>query len=173
MSDQVIDATKRRFLVNATSVVGGVGVLSTAVPFVESWWPSERAQAAGAPVEVDISKLEPGQMMTVAWRGRPVWIVHRSPEAVKALSEHDDVLRDPNSEVVDQQPAYAKNVHRSIKPEYAVIVGICTHLGCVPAFHPSLGEINATWPGGFFCPATVPCLISRGVSLRAFLLPSI
>lgn len=153
MSTDGADNNRRRFLVAATSVVGAVGVAGAAVPFLASWWPSARAQAAGAPVEADISKLEPGAMLTVEWRGKPVWIVRRTQETLDNLSRLEDKLRDPNSEV-DQQPPYAKNEYRSRKPEYLVCVGICTHLGCSPTFRPEIAppDLGPDWLGGFFCP---------------------
>lgn len=148
MSSDGIDRTRRRFLTAATSVVGGVGVVAVAVPFLSSWNPSARAQSAGAPVEADIGKLEPGQQMIVKWRGKPVWIVRRDDDALGTLSSIEEKLRDPGSDE-SIQPPYAKNQHRSIKPEYLVVVGICTHLGCSPTYRP---EITADWLGGFFCP---------------------
>jgi ubiquinol-cytochrome c reductase iron-sulfur subunit len=153
MSGDGVDTSKRRFLIAATTVVGGVGAVYTAVPFLASWMPSERAKAAGAPVEADISKLEDGQMIRVQWRGKPVWVVKRTEEMVKALPGLNAKLRDPES--VDlQQPEYAQNVTRSIKPEILVAVGICTHLGCSPSFVPEAlpQPYDAEWKGGFFCP---------------------
>jgi ubiquinol-cytochrome c reductase iron-sulfur subunit len=147
MSSEV-DNSRRRFLTAATSVVGGVGVVAAAVPFLSSWNPSARAQSAGAPVEADISKIEPGAQIIVKWRGKPVWIVRRDDEAMATLSKIEPELRDPNSDE-SIQPAYAKNQHRSIKPEYLVVIGICTHLGCSPSYRP---EITSDWMGGFFCP---------------------
>ncbi|PVZ71887.1 ubiquinol-cytochrome c reductase iron-sulfur subunit [Pelagibaculum spongiae] len=154
MSADGIDTGRRRFLLAATSAVGGVGAVGVAVPFVSSWQPSARAQAAGAPVEVDVSKLNPGEQITVSWRGKPVWIVRRSPEMLDQLKELDGLLRDPASEVDSQQPlgGYATNAHRSINPEYLVLVGLCTHLGCVPLFKPEAGSVGDDWVGGFFCP---------------------
>ena len=151
MADEPIDEGRRRFLVSATSVVGGLGLASAVVPFAASWLPSEKAQAAGAPVEIDVSKLEPGQKMTVEWRGKPIWIIRRTQAAIDRLDKHVQQLRDPHSEI-EQQPQYAKNLHRSIKPEFLVLIGLCTHLGCVPAYQPNIGEFGADWPGGFFCP---------------------
>lgn len=148
MSSEGIDKSRRRFLTAATSVVGGAGVVAVAVPFLSSWNPSARAQSAGAPVEADISKLEPGQQIIVKWRGKPVWIVRRDDEALATLSKIESELRDPVSDN-SNQPAYAKNEYRSIKPEYLVVIGICTHLGCSPSYRP---EITADWMGGFFCP---------------------
>lgn len=151
--DDKVDCGRRRLLV-ATSVAGGVAGVAAVVPFVSSLAPSERAKSAGAPVEVDISKLQPGEMMTVEWRGKPVWIIHRTKEMLENLSKHDDKLADPKSER-RQQPDYAKNEYRSIKPEYLVAIGICTHLGCSPSEKFKTGAesgIEADWPGGFLCP---------------------
>lgn len=154
MSDKTVDSSKRRFLVAMSSAVGGVAVVGAATPFVLSMTPSARALAAGAPVEVDISKLEPGAMLTVEWRGKPVWIVHRTPEMLALLDKHENKLSDPASEVASQQPPYCKNPQRSIKPEFLVAVGICTHLGCSPTYRKEIGaaDLGADWPGGFFCP---------------------
>ncbi len=147
-----IDAEKRKFLI-ATSAVGALGVTSVAVPFVKSMTPSERAKAAGAPVEVDISKIEPGSMMTAEWRGKPVWIINRTDEMTAELSKHNDQLSDPMCNVVSQQPNYCKNSDRAIKPNLAVIVGICTHLGCSPTAKLQVGgDMGDKWVGGFFCP---------------------
>ncbi len=147
MSSEGADNSRRRFLTAATSVVGGVGAVIAVVPFLSTWNPSARAKSAGAPVEADIGKLEPGQQVIVKWRGKPVWIVRRSDDALATL-KGNDLLRDPESNESDQ-PEYAKNEGRSIKPEYLVVVGICTHLGCSPSYRP---EITADWRGGFFCP---------------------
>jgi len=152
MSNAPVDHGRRRFLTIATSVVGGVGAVGVAVPFIASWNPSEKAKQAGAAVTANISKLEPGQLIRVEWRGKPVWVVKRTPEMLEQLSKVEDQLRDPNSEV-EQQPAYAKNQHRSIKPELFVAVGICTHLGCSPTY--KLADFDAHvegLPSGFFCP---------------------
>lgn len=151
MSKDAIDQERRRFLISATVVMGGVGAACVAVPFLSSWWPSAQAEAAGAPVEVDISKLQYGQQITVAWRGKPVWIIRRDKATIDRLKSIDDRLRDPDS-LADQQPPYAKNLYRSIKPEYLVLVGVCTHLGCVPKYKPEVGELGPNWPGGFYCP---------------------
>jgi ubiquinol-cytochrome c reductase iron-sulfur subunit len=134
--------------------MGGIAGVAVAVPFVMSMTPSARARAAGAPVEVDISKVEPGMMITVEWRGKPVWIVHRTPEMLATLPKIDSEVADPKSRV-DQQPDYCRNEDRSIKPEYLVLVGICTHLGCSPSQKLTAGAdsgLGADWPGGFFCP---------------------
>lgn len=148
-----VDLRKRRFLTATASVVGGVGVAFLAVPFIESWLPSERAQAAGAPVEVDFSKLEDGARLTVEWRGKPVWLVKRTQQMLNDLPTLDGELRDPKSEE-PQQPPYAKNEYRSIKPDLLVLVGICTHLGCSPTFRPDVApaDLGPDWKGGFFCP---------------------
>jgi ubiquinol-cytochrome c reductase iron-sulfur subunit len=148
-----VDTRKRKFLIAATSAIGGVAAASVAVPLVMSMMPSARAKAAGAPVEVDISKVEPGMLLTVEWRGKPVWIVNRTPEMLDLLAKHDDQLADAASEM-PQQPDYCKNATRSIKPELLVAVGICTHLGCSPTFRKDVGaaDLGGDWPGGFFCP---------------------
>ncbi len=153
-TDNVVDTKRRRFLVASTSVVAAVGAGFVAVPFLSSWMPSERAKNAGAPVEVDISKLEEGRLLIVEWQSKPVWIVKRSEKTLADLIKLDDTLSDPASENVDQQPAYAQNAARSIKPEVSVLVGICTHLGCSPTFRPDIAaaDLGADWLGGFFCP---------------------
>ncbi|WPC65810.1 ubiquinol-cytochrome c reductase iron-sulfur subunit [Rhodoferax ferrireducens] len=151
-----VDDSKRTWLI-ATSCAGAVGGIAAVVPFVSSFQPSEKAKAAGAAVEADISALKPGEKMTVEWRGKPVWILRRTPEQLAALSTLDPQLADPKSErkPAEQAPAYARNATRSIKPEYFVAVGICTHLGCSPSdkfqtgAQPSLPD---DWQGGFFCP---------------------
>lgn len=149
MSDTgAVDLDKRRFLTNSTAVIGGIGAAAAAVPFLSSWQPSARAEAAGAPVEVDLSKLQPGERITIEWRGKPVWVLRRTPETLKGLGEIEDKVADPASEQ-PQQPAYAQNQHRSVNPEFLVLVGLCTHLGCVPVFQP---EVTADWNGGFYCP---------------------
>ena len=153
MSKDDVDLSRRRFLTAATTVVGGAGVAAALVPFISYMAPSDRAKAAGAPVEADISKIEPGEKITVLWRGKPVWVVRRTPEMLAMLPKLKDKLKDPDSNE-PQQPPYAKNVNRSSKPEYLVAVGICTHLGCSPTFRPELGAegLGDDWPGGFFCP---------------------
>ncbi|MBA2655234.1 MAG: ubiquinol-cytochrome c reductase iron-sulfur subunit [Gammaproteobacteria bacterium] len=149
MVDEV-DEKRRDFLIKATTAMGAVGVLAAAVPFVASMLPSEDVSEAGAPIKVDISKLKPGEQLTVMWRGRPIWIIHRTPEALESLQDDEDLLRDPSSEV-EQQPTYARNRFRSIKPEILVLVGICTHLGCIPTYRPDPKSLEPQWPGGFFC----------------------
>ena len=148
-----VDNKKRRFLIGATSVVGGIGAAAAAVPFVMSFWPSERAKAAGAPVGQDIGKLEPGQQIKVEWRGKVVWIINRTPAMLATLPKLDDRVADPKSDV-NNQPPYAKNENRARKPEIFVAVGICTHLGCSPTFRPEVApaDLGQDWLGGFFCP---------------------
>ena len=151
-----VDNGKRRFVtIAAYSGVATVGAGFAAVPFIASWNPSARAKAAGAPVEADFSKLKPGQMMRVEWRGKPVWIVRRTEKNLSDLSALTDSLRDPESTInKDGQPSYAVNEARSIKPEYSILVGICTHLGCSPTYRPELApaDLGEKWRGGFFCP---------------------
>jgi ubiquinol-cytochrome c reductase iron-sulfur subunit len=153
MSAEGVDLKKRRFLTAATSVVGAVGVGFALVPFIASMQPSARAKALGAPAEADISKLEPGQMLRVKWRGQPVWVVKRTEQTLKDLESLTGQLLDPNSEA-PQQPEYAKNPHRSRKPEILVAIGICTHLGCSPTYRPEVApaDLGPDWKGGFFCP---------------------
>lgn len=150
-----VDGSRRHFLLVATTVTGLVGAGMTAVPFLASWKPSARAQALGAPVDADISKLEPGAILKVNWRGQAIFIVRRTQEmlATLALPAVINNLRDPNSEE-SEQPAFAKNQDRSLKPEFLVLIGVCTHLGCAPMdrFQPQDAELGATWPGGFYCP---------------------
>ena len=148
-----IDKKRRHFLTAAATVVGGAGALATAVPFVSALSPSAKTKAIGGPVEVDIGGMEPGEMKIEKWRGKPVWILRRSEESLADLTDMADTLRDPDSEV-DQQPAYAKNDHRSINPEYLVVVGLCTHLGCSPKYiaKDDENDLGADWKGGFFCP---------------------
>ncbi len=150
---EIVNKTRRRLLI-ATSVMGGAGLVLASVPFLASWRPSDRAKAQGAPVDVDFSKLKPGQMLTVEWRGQPVWVIRRTPEMLAVLDKIADILVDPNSTVESQQPPYTRNLYRSIKPEVMVVIGICTHLGCVPTEHFPVGAasgIEADWPGGYFC----------------------
>jgi len=155
MSTEGVDTSRRRFLIASTSAVGAVGVAGLAVPFIASMNPSARARAAGAPVEVDISKLQPGERITVEWQGKPVWILRRSEQNMKDLEGMADKLADPNSEI-PQQPSYATNLYRSSEKhsDVVVLIGICTHLGCSPTFRPELAaaDMGADWKGGFFCP---------------------
>jgi ubiquinol-cytochrome c reductase iron-sulfur subunit len=152
MSDQEVDKSKRVFLIG-TGVVGGIAATAAAVPFAGSMLPSERAKAAGAPVEIDISQIAPGEMKVVEWRGKPVWVVNRTKEMLDGITKTDPKVSDPKSEV-PQQPEYAKNEFRSIKPEISVLVGVCTHLGCSPQFKSveAKGDMGQDWEGGFFCP---------------------
>ncbi|MGN6389078.1 MAG: ubiquinol-cytochrome c reductase iron-sulfur subunit [Burkholderiaceae bacterium] len=156
MTDRT-DLTRRKWLTVATASVGGVGLGATALAFIETMEPSEAAKAAGAPVEVDLSGVAPGTQTTVAWRGKPVWIIHRTDEQLKLLGNHDAALVDPMSQQ-SEQPADCKNPTRSVKPAFFVAVGICTHLGCIPSYRPEpgapdlAGAIGGAWPGGFSCP---------------------
>ncbi|SOB76594.1 ubiquinol-cytochrome c reductase iron-sulfur subunit [Marinobacter sp. LV10R510-11A] len=153
MNNGDVSQGRRRFLIGATAAVGGVGVVGAAVPFVASWNPSAKAEAAGAPVTVNISKIEPGQQVTVAWRGMPVWLIRRTDEMQSNIIKLNDKMRDPQSEE-PQQPPYIDGILRSLKPEMAVLVGICTHLGCVPSYRPELApaDLGDEWLGGMFCP---------------------
>lgn len=149
--DQPIDEGRRRFLLATTGVLGAVAAVCALTPFVSSWLPGAKAQASGAPVQVDLSRMEPGEQVIVQWRGKPVWIIRRTKEMLQHITMNESLLRDPQS-LVEQQPEYAKNKFRSINPEYLVLIGICTHLGCSPKYKPTPGEVNSDWPGGFFCP---------------------
>ena len=140
MSNGDVSQGRRRFLIGATSVVGGVGVVGAAVPFVASWNPSAKAEAAGAPVTVNISKIEPGQQITVEWRGKPVWIIRRTEEMLANIEKLNDAVKDPMSEA-PQQPSYIQGPLRAIKPEFGVYVGLCTHLGCVPSYRPEVALV--------------------------------
>ena len=151
MSEQGVDAGKRRFLTTATAAVGGVGAAFVAVPFIKSWQPSARARAAGAPVEVNVAEVAPGAKVTVLWRGKPVWVLRRTEELLATLDQVTDRLRDPNSEQ-PQQPAYCQNETRSIKPEVLVMISLCTHLGCVPEYRPDPEPSGLLEAAGFFCP---------------------
>lgn len=148
-----IDEGRRHFLLVATSAVGAVGAVATAVPFLASWRPSARAKAMGGPVEVDISKLQVGELMKVEWRGQAIYIVRRSEEVLAKLATNQASLRDPES-MESEQPDFARNEARASKPEYLVLVGVCTHLGCAPLskFEPGDATVAADWPGGFYCP---------------------
>jgi len=153
MSEQGVDRSKRQFLTTALTVVGAVGTGYIAVPFLSQMQPSTKAKAAGAPVEIDISKLETGQLVRAEWRGKPLWVLNRTPEVLEILATDIEKLSDPTS-VNSEQPDYAKNEFRSIKPEIFIAVGLCTHLGCSPTFRPEIApnDLGDDWKGGFFCP---------------------
>lgn len=150
MSDE-IDQSRRCFLRRATTAVGGIGLAAAAVPFVSYWLPSKDTEAGAAPIKIDISSLQPRQQLTVPWRGMPIWVIRRDQEMLGTLSKVSALLRDPLSHN-DQQPEYCKNINRSIKPEFFVSIGICTHLGCVPTYRPDLASVAPDWLGGFYCP---------------------
>jgi len=152
-SDDDVDNSRRKFLTTATAATGALGAAFVLVPFVSSWKPSERARALGAPTEFDLSKVEPGQMTIITWRKQQIYVVHRTPAMLQNLANHDARLKDPESKS-SEQPDYTKNPIRALKPEYLVLIGICTHLGCLPKqrFEPGQAELGADWPGGFFCP---------------------
>lgn len=152
MSNVPVNNGRRRFLTAATAVVGGAGVVGAAVPFIASWNPSARAKAAGAPVEVNVGKIMPGQLIRAEWRGKPVYVVRRTEKTVSNLAKHDDKLRDPSSEMA-QQPEYATNAYRAIKPDFLVALGVCTHLGCAPTYqHGDFDQFVDGVEDGFFCP---------------------
>jgi len=152
-STEAVDNSRRGFLVQATAAAGALGAAFAAVPFLASWSPSERARAMGAPVELDVSKIEPGQMVTLTWRKQAIYVVHRTPDMVASLPGHDGQLKDPASKA-SEQPAYATNAKRTVRDEFLVVIGNCTHLGCLPKprFEQAQPELGADWPGGFFCP---------------------
>ena len=153
-SNTGVDKKRRRMLIGATAVVGAAGTAAFATPLLMSWMPSARALNAGAPVDVNISKVEPGQQLTVIWQGKPIWIVKRTEQMLKDLPSNIPLLKDPESTVESQQPAYAKNEVRARKPEFLVLIGICTHLGCSPTYRPELApaDLGAEWKGGWYCP---------------------
>ncbi|MEI6414671.1 MAG: ubiquinol-cytochrome c reductase iron-sulfur subunit [Pseudomonadota bacterium] len=153
MTADAMDLQRRRFLTLATTAMGAVGTAYVAVPFVASWQPSARAKALGAPVEADIGKLEPGQILRVKWRGQPVWVVYRTEQNIVDLKATSGSLLDPSSEA-SQQPGDCQNALRSKKPKYLVAVGICTHLGCSPLYRPEVApaDLGPEWKGGFYCP---------------------
>ena len=150
---EVVDTGRRHFLTVATIATGAVGAAFVAVPFLASWKPSARAKAMGAPVEVDVGKLEPGAMLKVEWRGKAIYVVNRTPKMLGQIDGLDSRLRDPGSDE-SEQPAFARNPARALKPEFFVVAGVCTHLGCAPIekFTPGDVTVSADWPGGFFCP---------------------
>ena len=151
MADEQVNQERRRFLTNVTTGVGAAGAAVAVVPFVASMTPSAKAKASGAPVQVDIGDLQPGKLLKIEWRGKPVWIIKRTPEMIDSLDKVTDELVDPDSDR-DQQPQYARNETRSINPEVLVLVGLCTHLGCSPLEKLKPGELDSEWQGGFFCP---------------------
>ncbi len=146
-----IDQKRRCFLRRATTAVGGIGLAAASVPFFSYWMPSADTEAAAAPIKIDISGMKPRDQLTVPWRGMPIWVIYRDPAMMGTLEKLTDTLRDPLSEQ-DQQPEYCKNIHRSIKPEFFIAIGICTHLGCVPTYRPDPASVSPDWLGGFFCP---------------------
>ena len=151
MKEEDVDNSRRHFLTIATAAAGAVGAVGVAVPFLSSLKPSARAQALGAPVEVSVGAMEPGEMVRVVWRGKVVYVLKRSDTMLERLASNEDLLRDPNSEVAEQQPEYTQNATRSVKPEYLVVEGVCTHLGCAPLQDFEVRPAE-NWPGGFFCP---------------------
>ena len=151
VADDDVDLSRRKFLTRATIATGAVGAAFAAVPFIASWSPSERARAQGAPIELDVSKIEPGQMAVTIWRKTPIYVVHRTPDMVARISGHDAQLKDPRSQASDQPP-YARNTQRSRTAEFLVLIGVCTHLGCLPKQRFAAGELYPSWPGGFHCP---------------------
>jgi ubiquinol-cytochrome c reductase iron-sulfur subunit len=154
-TDKEVDNERRQFLTTAATVVGGAGMAMAAVPFAASLQPSARVEAVGAPVEIDFSHLEPDKLLMAKWRGKPVWVLRRTREELATLKDRVPELRDPQS-AEPQQPDYTKNEHRSIKPEYLIVIGICTHLGCSPKYVPEAAaasyDLGPEWQGGFFCP---------------------
>ena len=151
VADDEVDLSRRKFLTRATIATGAVGVAFAAVPFIASWNPSERARAEGEPIRMDLDKIDPGQMATTIWRKTPIYVVRRTPDMLARLNGHDSELKDPHSEDSDQ-PAYAKNTQRSRTAEFLVLIGVCTHLGCLPKQRFAAGELYPSWPGGFYCP---------------------
>ena len=153
MSESNKPSNRRKFLTNLTQVMGGVGGIFAVIPFLSTMSPSEKAKSAGAPIEIDISNLRPGAYKVVEWRGKPVWVVRRTPEMIENTLEENDILSDSRS-LEDHQPSYTKNKYRSINPEYLVLLGVCTHLGCSPLYKPNSksAELGLDWKGGFFCP---------------------
>ena len=153
ITDDSVDTSRRKFLTTATVALGAAGAAFALVPFVSSWKPSERARALGAPTDLDLAKVEPGQMTILTWRKQQIYVVKRTPEMLASLANHDARLKDPQSEK-SEQPEYAKNASRAVRPDVLVLIGVCTHLGCLPKqrFEKAIPELGADWPGGFFCP---------------------
>jgi ubiquinol-cytochrome c reductase iron-sulfur subunit len=151
-ADDLADPKRRRLLQQATAAAGGLTLAAASYPFLASLAPSERARAQGGPVELDLSPLAPGKLATAEWRGKPVWLLRRTPDMLARLQSARAELADPDSRVDSQQPTYARNAARSVRPELFVSVGLCTHLGCIPSYRPEPGSLQPGWPGGFYCP---------------------
>lgn len=151
--EEQIDKSRRCFLLKATTTISGIGLAASSVPFISYWLPSIDTEVAGEPVTVKVSALKPTEQLTISWRGQPIWIIRRTPEMIKNLENPRLIaeLLDPNS-TTDQQPAYAKNYYRARNAEFAILVGVCTHLGCIPNYRPDIGGISPDWLGGFYCP---------------------
>jgi ubiquinol-cytochrome c reductase iron-sulfur subunit len=147
-----VDSERRRLLVRSAAAAGGVAIAGASAPFLASLAPSERARSAGAPVEFNVAGVQPGELATAEWRGKPVWILRRTPEMLARLDSVRPRLSDPDSKVETQQPGYARNATRSINPETFVTVSLCTHLGCIPSYYPAPGSVEPDWPGGWYCP---------------------
>jgi ubiquinol-cytochrome c reductase iron-sulfur subunit len=150
MTTKEIDEDRRKFLLNATAGLTVLGAVGASVPFLSAFKPNKAAEEAGRPITVDLKSLKLGEQKTVIWRGKPIWIIRRRPQAIKKLQDLAATLRDPGSKI-PQQPSYTRNIYRSIKPEYLILVGVCTHLGCAPTYRPDIGGVDQGWPGGFFC----------------------
>lgn len=146
-----MEEDRRRFLSILITLMAGFGITASAIPFLNAWQPNPAKLTKAAPLKVDLRALAAGESMVVAWQNKPIWIIHRTQAMLDSLSQIHSLLRDPNS-LVKQQPIYAKNEYRSLNPEYLIVIGLCTHLGCSPLFKPKQGELNSEWPGGFFCP---------------------
>ena len=170
LDESLQDEQRRRFLVKSSGVLGGIGVLCALAPLVSSWMPSARTRALGAPVHVDLQSLSPGEQLTVLWQGKPVWVIRRTQAMLTSLACQRSALRDPDS-LVHQQPVYAQNSARSINPEYLVLVGLCTHLACVPLYKPQPHEVSPDWLGGFSCPCHGSCFDLAGRVFKDMLAP--
>jgi len=153
MTESKKSLNRRNFLANLTKVMGGVGGIFAVIPFLSTMLPSEKAKSAGAPIEIDVSGLKPGAFKVVEWRGKPVWVVRRTAEMINNTQEDNNILTDPKS-LEEHQPKYTQNKFRSLNPEYLVLLGVCTHLGCSPLYKPNskTAELGLDWKGGFFCP---------------------
>ncbi len=151
-SQNVVDSERRKLLVRGAAAAGGVAIAGASVPFLASLAPSERARSAGAPVEFNVAAVQPGELATTEWRGKPIWILRRTPEMLTRLESARARLSDPDSTVASQQPTYARNAARSINPDIFVTVSLCTHLGCIPSYYPAPGSVEPDWPGGWYCP---------------------